>query len=105
MQDLGGGKIGTVGYDSPDPLEKTLKSFALDLTDNPSFGQMLNQARGEKIEVVMQQAITHQERHRRMVGMEVRQGKAADGDRPAQPALRGRNPHRAAGPRCSASAC
>src|SRR5262249_2530091 len=45
-----------VSYDSHDPIEKTLKSFAVDLTHNPSFGQILNQARGEKVEVVQQQA-------------------------------------------------
>src|SRR5262249_9829445 len=35
--------------------ERTLKSFAINLTNNPSFGQILNQARGEKVEVVLQQ--------------------------------------------------
>jgi hypothetical protein len=54
LQD-GGGKVSSVSYDSPDPIEKTLKSFALDLTYNPSFGQLLNQARGEKVEVTLQQ--------------------------------------------------
>jgi hypothetical protein len=60
LQDLGGGQISTISYDSPDPIEKTLKSFALDLTNNPSFGQILNQARGEKIEITMQQSSTTQ---------------------------------------------
>jgi hypothetical protein len=60
LQDLGGGKVSTVSYDSPDPIEKTLKSFAIDLTNNPSFGQLLNQARGEKIEVTMQQTAASQ---------------------------------------------
>ena len=32
-----------------------MKSFAINLTGNPSFGQILNQARGEKVEVVLQQ--------------------------------------------------
>jgi hypothetical protein len=32
-----------------------LKSFAINLTTNPSFGMILNQARGEKVEVVLQQ--------------------------------------------------
>jgi hypothetical protein len=36
---------------SHDPIEKILRSFALDLNNNPSFGQILNQARGEKIEI------------------------------------------------------
>jgi hypothetical protein len=56
LQDTGGGKITTIGYDSQDPVEKTLKSFALDLTGNPSFGQLINQARGERVEVVLQQS-------------------------------------------------
>jgi len=81
LQDLGGGKIGTIGYDSPDPLDKTLKSFALDLTYNPSFGQLLNQARGEKVEVVMQQTNGAQPASMTgvIVGMEARQGKAGEG--------------------------
>ncbi len=53
LQDLGGGQISTISYDSHDPIAKTLRSFALDLTQHPTFGQLLTQARGEKIEVVM----------------------------------------------------
>src|SRR5713101_3184956 len=56
LQDMGGGHIDAVSYESHDPIDKTLKSFAIDLTKNPSFGQILNQARGEKVEVVQQQA-------------------------------------------------
>jgi hypothetical protein len=52
LQDGGGGKISAVNYDSYDPIEKTLRSFAIDLSANPTFGQILNQARGEKIEVI-----------------------------------------------------
>jgi hypothetical protein len=55
LPDLGDGKVSTVSYDSQEPVEKTLKSFALDLTNNPTLGQIINQARGEKIEVVLQQ--------------------------------------------------
>src|SRR5580704_7379227 len=55
VRDLDGGVISTVNYDSNAPVEKTLKSFAINLNGNPSFGQILNQARGEKIEVVLQQ--------------------------------------------------
>jgi hypothetical protein len=51
LQDLGHGHISAVSYDSHDPIDKTLKSFAVNLTNNPSFGQILNQGRGEKIEV------------------------------------------------------
>jgi len=55
LRDLDGGHIATVSYDSNAPVERTLKSFAINLTSNPSFGQILNQARGEKVEVVLQQ--------------------------------------------------
>jgi hypothetical protein len=55
LEDLGGGKVSTVSYDSQEPVEVTLKAFALDLTSNPSFGELLNQARGEKVEVTTQQ--------------------------------------------------
>jgi len=54
LQDLGGGTISSISYDSQEPMEKTLRSFGLDLTSNPTFGQILNQARGEKVEVTMQ---------------------------------------------------
>jgi hypothetical protein len=56
LQDLGNGRINVVSYDSHEPLDRTLKSFALDLTWNPTVGQLLNQARGEKIEVTLQQS-------------------------------------------------
>src|SRR5262249_10232345 len=56
LQDLGGGHIAAVSCDSRDPVEKTLKSFAVNLTKNPSFGDILDQMRGEKLEVTLQQA-------------------------------------------------
>jgi hypothetical protein len=52
LQDEGGGQISTVSYDNRDPIDKTLKSFAIDLTSNPTVGQLLSQVRGEKVEVV-----------------------------------------------------
>ena len=56
LQDLGHGKVTAISYDSQEPIDRTLKSFALDLTGNPTFGQMLNQARGEKVELTLQNA-------------------------------------------------
>jgi hypothetical protein len=56
LQDLGHGKVTTISYDGQEPIERTLKTFALDLTGNPTFGQLLNQARGEKIELTLQNA-------------------------------------------------
>jgi hypothetical protein len=56
LRDLDGGHVSAVSYDSNAPVEKTLKSFAVDLSANPGFGAILNQARGEKVEVVLNQA-------------------------------------------------
>src|SRR5579871_76681 len=58
LQVLGNGHIAAVSYDSQAPVEKTLRSFAITLTNNPTFGQILNQARGEKVEAVLQQSTT-----------------------------------------------
>jgi hypothetical protein len=54
--DRDGGQVRAVSYDSSAPLERTLKSFAVDLTANPSYAQLLQQARGEKVEVSLSQA-------------------------------------------------
>lgn len=53
VQDLGGGRVQAVGYDSHDPVERTLKSFAINLSDHPGQGAILSQVRGEKVEVTM----------------------------------------------------
>ena len=51
LEDLGGGTVSTVSYASRDPLTKTLETFAVNLTDNPSMGQLLGRLRGEVIDV------------------------------------------------------
>src|SRR4051812_40836815 len=56
LQDLGGGLVSAVNYDSHDPVERTLKSFAVDLTGQPGQAQLLEQARGEKVEVALNQS-------------------------------------------------
>src|SRR5215470_380062 len=52
VQDFDGGQVSTVTYDSRDPITRTLKSFAIDLTDNAGLGNLLWQMRGERVEVV-----------------------------------------------------
>ncbi|MHC4548590.1 MAG: hypothetical protein ACYTEZ_07415 [Planctomycetota bacterium] len=52
LRDLDGGQISRVTYASRDPVTRTLKSFAVDLTTRPSLGQILDQVRGEEVEVV-----------------------------------------------------
>lgn len=46
-----GGTVGVISYDSRDPISKTLHSFAIDLTSNPTMRDVLNQMRGEKVRV------------------------------------------------------
>src|SRR5262245_8194104 len=54
------GVVSAVSYDSLDPVDRTLRSFAVNLTNNPSFGQILTQMRGERVEVVLQQSVANQ---------------------------------------------
>src|SRR5205823_3025155 len=60
LQDLDGGLVTAVNYDSHDPVERTLKSFAFDLTGHPNLMGLLEQARGEKIEILLQQSAGQQ---------------------------------------------
>lgn len=53
LQDLDGGKVMAVTYPSQDPVEKTLKSFQVDITANPTLGDLLNQLRGADVTLVM----------------------------------------------------
>src|SRR5262245_60127774 len=82
VRDLDGGHVSAISYDSNAPVETTLKSYAINLNGNPPFGQILNQARGEKVQVARQQgnaaqpasltgAVVGVERQRQAVGKEV----------------------------------
>ncbi len=51
LQDEGGGNIATITYGSKDPITKTLKTFAIDLTTNPTLAELLSQVRGEVVEI------------------------------------------------------
>jgi hypothetical protein len=53
VRDLDGGHVTAVSYDSNAPVERTLQSFALNLQGNPPLAGLLNQARGEKVEVAL----------------------------------------------------
>jgi len=58
LLDLNGGKIGAVTYGAKDPISKTLGSFAIDLSDNPSLGELLNRLRGADVEVTATTTVT-----------------------------------------------
>jgi len=49
VRDSQSGRVASVTYGSRDPLTRTLRSFGIDLTENPTLGQLLNQARGEQV--------------------------------------------------------
>lgn len=51
LRDFDGGQVASVTYASRDPVTKTLKSFAIDLTGDPPLAQILAQARGEQVEL------------------------------------------------------
>jgi hypothetical protein len=51
LRDFGGGAVSSVTYASQDPLTRTLKSFAVDLTGNPGLAAILSQVRGRAVEI------------------------------------------------------
>ncbi|HUY92636.1 MAG TPA: hypothetical protein VMV10_28105 [Pirellulales bacterium] len=73
LEDLGGGRISTVTYGSRDPLAKTLKTFAIDLTDNPTLAKLLDQVRGERVEIESPNKIVGV-----ILGVETRKQKAGE---------------------------
>ena len=52
-----GGNPGVVSYDGTEASEAPT-NFALNLSTNPTFGQLINQARGEKVEVTLEGGAT-----------------------------------------------
>ncbi|HZY30150.1 MAG TPA: hypothetical protein VFF86_00770, partial [Candidatus Methylomirabilis sp.] len=75
IQDFDGGQVGTVTYDSRDPITKTLKSFAVDLTTHPGLGQLLEQIRGERIEAATPNPVVGV-----VIGVEKKREKVSDKD-------------------------
>jgi hypothetical protein len=53
LQDMGGGRVTTVVYPSQDPIEKTLRSFQVDITGDPSLAELLSQLRGAKVQLTL----------------------------------------------------
>jgi hypothetical protein len=47
------GRVAGVTYDSHDPIDRTLASFAINLNNSPTLAQILTQARGEQVEVTL----------------------------------------------------
>jgi len=57
LRDFDGGNISRVNFSSRDPLAKTLKSFTIDLAGNPGLAAIINQARGEAVELTTSEKI------------------------------------------------
>lgn len=51
IRDQDGGRISAISYPSQDPVDKTLRSFQVDITRNPSLADLLNQLRGARVSV------------------------------------------------------
>ena len=51
VQDSGGGKVSNITYGSKDPVTKTLSTFAIHLTSEPTLSDLLRQVRGEVVEI------------------------------------------------------
>ncbi|HEX3151007.1 MAG TPA: DUF4139 domain-containing protein [Gemmataceae bacterium] len=47
------GRVAAVTYDSHDPIDRTLASFAINLNNSPPLAGILTQARGEQVEVAL----------------------------------------------------
>ena len=52
LMDLGGGEIGEVTYVSREPLARALKNFGVDISGEPTLGQLLRQIRGTEVVVM-----------------------------------------------------
>jgi len=49
LRDFGGGTIQTVSYPAQEPIQRSLQSFAIDLSSNPSMAALLNQVIGHEL--------------------------------------------------------
>src|SRR5687767_13943708 len=76
LQDLDKGKVLTITYPSQDPVAKTLRSFQVDITANPSLAELLGQLRGARVTVVS----GAERRTGTILGVEKKQQPAGSGD-------------------------
>src|ERR1700743_548760 len=60
LEDFGKGRISAVSYDSREPIARTLSSFAINLNGSPTFSSIVNQRRGERIEVAVSPTAANQ---------------------------------------------
>ena len=58
FEDLGGGKIDAVTYGAKESINQTLRTFSVDVTNEPTIGELLAQVRGEEVTLTGPQTIT-----------------------------------------------
>jgi len=51
VQDKDGGTVSSVNYGSPEPLERTLRTFTVNLADGPTLAEIFQQLRGQEVEL------------------------------------------------------
>ncbi len=73
LRDMDGGSVQSVTYSSRDPITRTLKSFSIDLTANPTLAGLLLQTRGEAVEVSLPDRVTGT-----IIGVERREEQAGE---------------------------
>jgi hypothetical protein len=73
VQDRGGGLVTAVNYGSPEPISRTLRTFAIDLTETPTLAEILQQLRGQRVKVDAPGPISGV-----IVGVEVRRTSTGD---------------------------
>lgn len=56
----GAGRVSAVSYDSRDPIARTLSSFAVNLSADPTFAGIVSQLRGERVEVAVSATAANQ---------------------------------------------
>ncbi len=74
LEDLDKGRVTTITYPSQDPIAKTLRSFQIDITSNPSLGELLNQLRGAKVKLL----VSGQQVEGTILGLEKKQKPVGD---------------------------
>ncbi len=58
LLDFDGVEVTGINYSSRDPVSRTLKTFALDLTGNPGLAAILSQTRAEFVEIKASETIS-----------------------------------------------
>src|SRR5688572_22785529 len=74
------GRVAAVTYDSHDPIDRTLASFAINLNNSPPLANILTQARGEQVEVTLVSTATQPNNLvGKIIGVEPQQVPSKDG--------------------------